>query len=190
MSTLRLPQVLLRYHGVWLGAALGWATVSSCVTTSEPAEAPVARTTGVPIQYDFPPVGDDVSVSSESMRGRVTALLFITTYDLASQLFARRLADVVTSFTPRANAAAVVVEPPLYADLLPAYRDALSLPFPIVMADYATQQGGGPFGSVTRVPLLIVLDREGREVSRHQGSLEPQQIEAALRQAGQRQPPS
>jgi hypothetical protein len=66
----------------------------------------------------------------------------------------------------------------------------LSLPFPIVMADYATQRGGGPFGSVTRVPLLVVLDREGREVSRHQGSLEPQQIEEALRQAGQRTPPS
>jgi hypothetical protein len=146
-------------------------------------------TTG-PIAYDFPSAGEDVTVSSETMHGRVTALLFITTYDIASQLFARRLADAITSFTPRANAAAVVVEAPSYADLLPAYREALSLPFPIVMADYATQRGAGPFGSVTRVPLLVVLDREGREVSRHQGSLEPQQIEEALRQAGQRTPPS
>jgi hypothetical protein len=171
-----------------LGAALSWAAGVSCVAASAPAEEPEVVTTTGPIAYDFPSVGEDVTVSSETMRGRVTALLFITTYDIASQLFARRLADSITSFTPRANAAAVVVEAPSYADLLLAYREALALPFPIVMADYATQRGGGPFGSVTRVPLLVVLDREGREVSRHQGSLEPQQIEEALRQAGQRTP--
>jgi hypothetical protein len=156
------------------------------VSASAPADAPAAVAASAPIEYDFPAVGDDAVVSSETMRGRVTAILFVTTYDLASQLLARQLADVITSFTPRANAAAVVVEPPLYADLLPAYREALALPFPIVMADYATQSGGGPFGSVTRVPLLIVLDRESREVFRHQGPLEPRQLEAALRQASQR----
>jgi hypothetical protein len=184
MKCRRQASALPRCCGAWLVAALGWVC-SGCVSAAAPADAPAAVARAL-IEYDFPAVGDDAIVSSETMRGRVTALLFITTYDLASQLLARRLADVVTSFTPRANAAAIVVEPPLYADLLPAYREALSLPFPIVMADYATQRGGGPFGSVTRVPLLIVLDRESREVSRHQGSLEPPQIEAALRQASQR----
>jgi hypothetical protein len=117
------------------------------------------------------------------MRGRVTALLFITTFDLASQLVVRRLGDVITSFTPRANAAAVVIEAPRYAELLPTYRDAMALPFPVVMADFATQQGGGPFGAIAHVPTLVVLDRDGREVWRHEGALERNEIERALRRA-------
>jgi hypothetical protein len=117
------------------------------------------------------------------MRGRVTALLFITTYDLASQLLVRRLSEVIGSFAPRANAAAVVVEAPRYAELLPAYRQAMSLPFPVVMADFATLQGGGPFGGILNVPTLIVLDRDGRQTWRHEGPVERDQIEDALRRA-------
>jgi hypothetical protein len=79
-----------------------------------------------------------------------------------------------------------VIEAPLYAELLPTYRESMSLPFPVVMADFATQRGGGPFGNIERVPVLVVLDREGREVFRAQGSLEPAQIEAALRRGSGR----
>lgn len=131
-------------------------------------------------------MGEEATVSSETTRGRATALVFITTFDLASQLVARRLGDVVVSFTPRANAAAVVVEAPAYAELLPSYRSALSLPYPVVMADFATQRGAGPFGSVTHVPTLVVLDRDGREVFRRQGSVELEEIRAALRAASAR----
>jgi hypothetical protein len=149
-----------------------------------PASSPSPRS--APIQFEFPSVGDDAVVSSETLRGRATALVFITTFDLASQLVARRLGDVLVSFTPRANAAAIVVEAATYAELLPAYRAALSLPYPVVMADFATQRGAGPFGTVTHVPTLVVLDRDGREVSRHQGSIEPDEIRAALREASAR----
>ena len=125
-------------------------------------------------------------INSETTRGRVTALVFITTFDLASQLVARRLGDVLVSFAPRANAAAVVIEAPVYADLLPSYRATLSLPYPIVMADFATQRGAGPFGGITHVPTMIVLDRDGREVSRHEGPLGADEIRAALRRASAR----
>lgn len=162
--------------------AASWLSVCACSSAeAPPAAAPRAANT--PLSYSFPAIGDDVLVNSESMRGRATALVFITTYDLASQLLARRLGEVVTSFTPRTNAAAVVIEPPAYAELLPAYRDALSLPYPVVMADFATQRGGGPFGSISRVPVLIVLDREGRQVERLEGSIDTLAIEAALRAA-------
>jgi hypothetical protein len=147
------------------------------------APAATERLTSAPIQFNFPAAGDDVIVSSETMRGRVTALLFITTYDLASQLLVRRLGEVIVSFAPRANAAAVVVEAPRYAELLPTYRQTMSLPFPVVMADFATLQGGGPFGSIANVPTLIVLDRDGREVWRHEGALERDKLEDALRRA-------
>jgi hypothetical protein len=162
------------------------AAVGGCAGAASTTPAGSASARSAPIQYEFPSVGDDAVVSSETQHGRATALVFITTFDLASQLVARRLGDVLVSFTPRANAAAVVVEAPAYAELLPAYRTALSLPYPVVMADFATQRGAGPFGSVTHVPTLVVLDRDGREVFRHQGSITPDEIRAALREASAR----
>jgi hypothetical protein len=163
-------------------------SIGSCACSGAAPEAPtVARSVRpAPIEFEFPSAGEEAAVSSETTRGRATALVFITTFDLASQLVARRLGDVLVSFTPRANAAAVVVEAPAYAELLPTYRSTLSLPYPVVMADFATQQGAGPFGSVTHVPTLVVLDREGHEVWRHQGSVEPDEIRAALRRASAR----
>lgn len=171
-------------HAVCLFALAAGLCGCSPATPPAPALNPSPR--AGPIQFAFPSAGEDAVVNSETLRGRVTALVFITTFDLTSQLVARRLGEVLTSFTPRANAAAVVIEAPLYADLLPAYRSALSLPFPVVMADFATQRGSGPFGSITHVPTLIVLDRDGREVSRHTGPLERDAIDAAMRRASSR----
>jgi len=157
-----------------------------CSGAAPAAPAASASARSAPIQFEFASVGEDAVVSSETMRGRATALVFITTFDLASQLVARRLGDELVAFKPRANAAAVVVEAPAYAELLPAYRAALSLPYPVVMADFATQQGAGPFGSVTHVPTLVVLDRDGSEVFRKQGAIEPDEIRDALRAASSR----
>lgn len=172
-----------RSAATFVALALGAGSCSSAATAPATASAS-ARS--APVAYEFPSAGETALVSGETMRGRVTALIFITTFDLASQLTARRLGDVLVSFTPRANAAAVVVEAAVYAELLPAYRTALALPFPVVMADFATQRGAGPFGAITRVPTLVVLDRDGRVVSRHEGALEPDEIRAALRSASAR----
>jgi hypothetical protein len=164
-----------------LSACLGGCSGAAPAT---PAAGPSPRS--APIQFEFPSVGEDAVVSSATTRGRATALVFITTFDLASQLVARRLGDVLISFTPRANAAAVVVEAPAYAELLPAYREALSLPYPVVMADFATQRGAGPFGGISHVPTLVVLDREGREEWRHEGAVELAELRAALGRASAR----
>lgn len=174
-----------RSAATFVALALGAGSCSSAATAPETATAS-ASARSAPVAYEFPSAGETALVSGETMRGRVTALIFITTFDLASQLTARRLGDVLVSFTPRANAAAVVVEAAVYAELLPAYRTALALPFPVVMADFATQRGAGPFGAITRVPTLVVLDRDGRVVSRHEGALEPDEIRAALRSASAR----
>jgi hypothetical protein len=153
--------------------ALGLAHAVACTRAGAP-EATAAATSqverGAPIDFSFPPEGDQI-VSSETMRGRATVLAFVTTYDLASQLMLRRLAELIVKFTPRSNAAAIVVEPPLYAELLPTYRESMQLPFPVVMADFATQSGRGYFGNLERVPTLVVLDRECREIWRHQGQV-------------------
>jgi len=159
----------------------------ACSTVpAAPTSDPHARfDAGDPIEFRFPPTDSDV-VSSETTRGRATALLFITTYDMASQVVVKRLGEVLVRFTPRANAAAVVLEPPAHAELLPAYKEALGLPYPVVMADFVTQQRQGPFGDIENVPTLVVLDRSGREVWRHQGPCEARDIEAALERASRR----
>lgn len=169
-----------------LAAALLAASLACRAAPEAPPSNPATHASGeAPLEFRFPPSGDDL-VSSETTRGRATALAFITTYDIASQLVARRLGEVVVRFKPRSNAAAVVLEPPAYAELLPTYRETLGLPYPVVMADFATQQREGPFGDIQNVPTLVVLDRSGREVWRHQGALEARDIEAALERASAR----
>ena len=165
----------------WLGLVGACAAVPASPLGPEDAVA----SSDEPVLFSFPGAGD-TQVNSATTRGRVTLLVFVTTYDMASQLVLRRVADAIARFTPRANAAAVVLEPPLYVDLLPAYRESLGLPYPVVMADFATQQGQGQFGGIQRVPTLVVLDREGREVSRQHGSLTKPEIEEALRRASRR----
>jgi hypothetical protein len=149
-----------------------------------------ARTTrgSPPLEFRFAGIeGDDVTHGST--RGRATVLLFLTTYDLASQVVARELSEIVVRFTPRINAAAIVLEAPRYAELVPAYRASLGLSFPVVMVDHATGEGRGPFGQIRQVPTLVVLDREGREVWRHAGPTTAGAIESALGRAGARAPP-
>lgn len=166
--------------------ALGLLALGAgCGASSTTAPVAPLPARAEPIAFGFPPTGDDV-VNSDTTRGRVTVLVFITTFDLVSQLVVRRVGEVIVRFRPRANAAAVVLEAPQYAELLSAYRESLSLPFPVVMADFATQQGRGAFGDITQVPTTVVLDRDGREVWRHQGPLGPDEIESVLRRASQR----
>ena len=174
---------------LWL-SLLCSCVAGGCKPTPEAAEPDSALEQSMrsePLEFSFPG-GEDLVVSSETTRGRVTALAFVTTYDMASQLLLRRLADVIVHFTPRANAAAVVVEAPRYADLLPAYRDSLRLPFPVVMVDFGTQQGQGPFAGIQRVPTLLVLDKAGREVARRQGALSADEIEDELSSASRSRP--
>lgn len=167
-------------------AALSTGCVSS-TSPVPPSPAPPEPARGEPLEFSFSGV-DQEGVSSANTRGRVTLLAFVTTYDMASQVLLRRIGDVVVRFVPRINAAAVVLEAPLYAELLPAYRDSLQLPFPVVMTDFATLQGRGPFASIQHVPTLLVLDRAGREVHRQQGLLEVDEIERLLARAGNRRP--
>lgn len=119
-------------------------------------------------------------VTTKSVAGRATALLFMTTFDLASQALAQRLDDVLRSHKPRANGVAVVLEPPKYAEFAQAFADSLSLSYPVAMADQAALRGAGPFGDIRAVPVLVVIDWEGREVARFSGVASAAQISDAL----------
>jgi hypothetical protein len=156
---------------------------SLCLVACAGSDKPIAARTEAPrgeaVEFAYGTT-DGTELSSANTRGRATAILFVTTYDLASQLMAERLETAIRTHTPRANAGAVVLEAPKYAVMADAFRTTLGLSYPVAMADADTLSGVGPFGHLGRVPSLVVLDRDGREVFRHAGAVEPQVIERAL----------
>jgi len=134
-----------------------------------------------PIEFAYgTPVG--AVVSSATTRGRVTAVLFVTTFDIPSQALARHLDEVISRHVPRANAVAVVVEPPMAAPLVDVFKTTLGLRYEVALTG-SGEEMNGPFGDIDRVPTLIVLDRLGREVSRTHGGLDPKAIDLLLKAA-------
>lgn len=112
---------------------------------------------------------DGSAVSAADMRGRATIVLFLTTYDTASQIAAERFDHCIHSLSRRANAIAVAMEPPDHAVLVSTFHDSLKLSYPILMPDPSTLAGQGPFGAIGVVPTWVVLDAYGREVWRGVG---------------------
>lgn len=167
--------IVLALLVVLLGASCGG-------TTPEPRTTR-ARVLGGPVAFAFVDQSG-VGVSSESTRGRVTIAALVTTYDFGSQLVLRRVNQALGSHTPRINALGVVLEAPSYGVLLSAYSESLGLHFPLVMADQASLEGGGPLGPIDYVPTLVILDPQGRVVERLKGLVSPEQIHAALDLAG------
>jgi hypothetical protein len=141
--------------------------------------------TRVPRSFDFVTI-DGGHLSTATTAGRITIVVIITTYDLGSQVVMRELAAVARTRVPRINAGAVVLEPPKNAPLVEAYAHSLEVPFPVALADQATLEARGPFGSVNVVPTTIVLDARGNEVGRREGTMTHSEINAVLDDAGAR----
>jgi len=106
----------------------------------------------------------------------------VTTYDLPSQIMAKRLDVVVRRHRPRANAGAVVLEEPDHAPLADVFRTTLDLGYPVAMTTTLDREQG-PFGIIQAVPTLVVLDASGREIARRIGNQSEDEIEEALRSA-------
>lgn len=150
---------------------------------------PRAPEPGEPVVFAFR--HGEVRFDSVSTRGRATLVALVTTYDMGSQLLLRRVEQALRTHRPRANAGAVVMEAPRYEVLLDTYAEAMDLSFPVVLADLATREGRGPFGAVDYLPVLVILDAEGRVASRHAGPVDLPTILGALQEAspGQRGEP-
>src|SRR5690606_35375870 len=110
------------------------------------------------LEFAFPSV-DGTPIASSALLGRVSVLLFVTTFDVASQAQARRLEDLYRTHAPRLNALGVVVEAPRYADLARTFRDSLGLSYPLAMADRTVLESHSVFRQVQAVPAWIFLDR-------------------------------
>jgi hypothetical protein len=140
---------------------------------------------GEPVQFTFGTIAGG-EVSSDTTRGRTTALLFVTTYDLPSQAEAQLLREVLSTHKPVANAAIVMMEPPHAAGLAQVWADAIALKWPIAMASPSLMAGESQLGRINGVPTLIVLDRRGRLISKNEGALGRDAIRECLRRADAR----
>lgn len=166
-------------------------TTLGCGASGERAQAPestVSRSDARRTSFAFVSTQGE-PFSSRSTEGLATAVLFVTTYDLASQVEAKRLGEVVYYQRPPANAGAVVLESEEYAVLADAFRTSLGLSYPVCLADEATRSGKGPFGKVDRVPTLVVLDRSGVEIWRREGLATRSEMQKALARASRRGSP-
>ncbi len=157
----------------------------TCVALAGCASGTPAKGTGAsaplssPVVFEFGTTRGEI-FSSASTRGRVTAILFVTSFDVASQIMARRLNDVLRDHVPRINAGAVALEAPNHALLVDVFQQQLDLRYPVAMGDAAGSDPEGPFGVVDRVPTLFVLDRSGRLRSRRSGVMTAEELEEAL----------
>jgi hypothetical protein len=161
-----------------LAVSLGTACASE-----RPASAPVFAETArsSPLHFRYELADGKGLLAPEPLRGRPTVIVFVTTYDLASQAQARFLSGLLHRHASSVYAAAVVLEPPENRPLVVAFRDALKLEYPVAMGDASLIAGEGPFGDVHAIPTTVVLDSESRLVWKHVGLSKEDEIEDALR---------
>lgn len=166
-------------HG-WCGVGLMSAVVACSASNAEqaPSNAP---TLGPVLNYSYTDFNGK-EVSSTTMQGRMTLVVLLTTYDVASQLVLRRVNQTLKSFVPKINALGVVLEPASYAVLVPPFHQSLGLHFPLVMADLGSLDGVGPFGPIDYVPTVVVLDANGRARQRFKGPVTVDDLTKALRE--------
>jgi hypothetical protein len=166
-------------------AVLGWLLLAvACQRVAEPPpqDESDSETRGQVQRYVLGTT-DGEEVSAETMRGRVTALIFVTTFDLASQLAAKQLNQALHTHVPRINVAAVVLEAPKYAPLADVFRSSLRLSYPVAIADLELLGRNSTLGEVRSVPTLIILDKQGREISRHYGAFSNEELDDWLTRA-------
>lgn len=149
-------------------------------SATEPVSAAIQP--GQPIDFAFGALDGSV-YTGENTRGRVTAILFVTTFDLPSQVAARRLSDAARSHIPKFNAVGVVLEAAENAVLVDVFRKSLGLVYPVAIADSVELRASPAFADVSQVPTLVLVDRAGRERHRHTGAFEPAELAAWLRAA-------
>jgi hypothetical protein len=134
-----------------------------------------------PVDFGFDSL-DDRSVTSEATRGKPTILAFVTTGSLPAQAQVDFLVAMARHDADAVNYAVVALEARENRELVELYRKALSIPFPMALADPATSSGGGPFGDVTGVPVTVILDRSGRVALRVAGRVvHADELRGALR---------
>jgi len=155
-------------------------------SSAPPAALPVGvslQAIGPPVDFSFSAL-DGRAVSSEATRGRPTVVTFVTTGSLPSQAQVDFLVAMARNDADRVNYAAIALDSDEQRELVEMYAKALSIPFPVALADDRTRAGASAFGDVSAVPVTVLLDRIGRVVWRVDGRVaKSAEIRAAIRSA-------
>lgn len=134
---------------------------------SLPAPDVASQASTASVTFSYPTVDGGAPLRSEALRGRPAVIIFLTTFDLASQAQARFVSTLVARKGAKISAAAIVLEPNENRPLVLAFRDALRLRYPVAQSMDPTSGESG-FGEVT-VPTTVILDAQGRIVWRRAG---------------------
>jgi hypothetical protein len=133
------------------------------------------------VDFSFDAVGEP-PVTAEATRGLPTVISFVTTSSLSSQAQADFLVAMAKHDGDRVHYALVILEPQENREFAELYKKALSIPFPVALADAQTLVGSGAFGDVSSVPVTVLLDRTGRVVLRAEGRVvKSDEMRAAMR---------
>jgi len=160
---------------------LGVRSLVACASEPPPHVQPAARH-GTPVRFAYGTPQGEV-LSSETTRGRITVLLFVTTFDLPSQLMAKRVEAVARRHRPRVNAGAIALEAPNQAPLVDVFKTSLGLSYPVALTNSTRVDEKGPFGAIDQVPVMVVLDSRGVEVARAQGVVSEDELDRVLTHA-------
>jgi hypothetical protein len=176
-------------------AALCLAACGGSASEAQPppplasAQAPSSEQLGPIRSFAFPTL-DGTVVSSGSLRGRLTVIGLVASYDAPSQSQALFLRALARDHAPRINVLLVMLETEEARPMIDAFEHALAAPFPVVLGDADAMAGRAPFPGLREVPSLIVLDADGHELWRHVGQLDQQQLDDLLRDLESRRPGS
>lgn len=167
----------------------GWVVGAGCASGASPSDAAPAPQLGVgtvdPVTAESPLAFSCVdlegdTVSTATVEGRVTVLLFITSYDPASTAEAEFLRDLLHTHAPKFNVVAFSLEREENKPLMQGFAAAAKLEYPICIADADTIAGRGTFAGMNSVPSVLILDRTGRPKYRFIGLQKSEELEAAI----------
>lgn len=144
------------------------------------SDKPGATFPDTPVTYLFDPL-DERPVSSAAHRGKPTILAFVTTGDIVGQAQVDFLVAMAKNDGTKVNYALIALHPRKEIMLVEAYISALKIEFPVALGDPSVMAPRGPFGEISAVPTVVVLDRDGRIVWKHTGLAKAEELRGHLR---------
>ena len=147
--------------------------------TAEPpvgvSDKPGAALPERPVTYAFDTL-DERPVTSAAHRGKPTLLALVTTGDIVGQAQVDNLVAMAKNDGAKVNYALIAMHPRKEIVLVEAYMSALKIEFPVALGDPSVMTSAGPFGEISAVPTIVLLDRDGRIAWKHTGLAKPDEL--------------
>lgn len=160
--------------------ALGCASNKAELAPVGVSDKPGTSLSDRPTTYTFDTL-DERQVSSAAHRGKPTILCLVTTGDIVGQAQVDYLVAMEKNDGKKVNYGLVALHPRKEIVLVEAYVSALKVTFPVALGPPPVMGNEGPFGEITAVPTVVVLDADGRIAWKHTGLAKPDEIRGHLR---------